>query len=60
VRLADSLARARPDFAPGAAWKARDRLLGLLTHRQGEEVIDLLATVYHLMQDRQAAEGCGL
>lgn len=51
----DSLARARADLAAGRAWKARDRLVGTLTHRQDAEVLDLLATVHHTMRDLPAA-----
>jgi hypothetical protein len=51
----DSLARARADLEDGRPWKARDRLTGLLTHRQDLEVLDLLATVHHEMQDLPAA-----
>jgi len=51
----DSLARARADLAAGRLWKARDRLTGLLVHRQDLEVLDLLATVHHEMQDLPAA-----
>lgn len=49
------MARARDDLKVGLAWKARDRLTGLLTHRQDFEVLDLLATVHHEMQDLPAA-----
>jgi len=51
----DSLARARADLAAGRLWKARDRLTGLLAHRQDFEVLDLLAAVHHEMQDLPAA-----
>jgi hypothetical protein len=51
----DSLARARADLAAGRAWKARDRLTGLLAHRHDLEVLDLLASVHHEMQDLPAA-----
>ena len=53
--MGDSLARARADLTAGRPWKARDRLNGLLTHRQDTEVIDLLATVLHTMGDLPAA-----
>jgi hypothetical protein len=55
LRVNDSLARARADLEDGRPWKARDRLTGLLTHRQDLEVLDLLATVHHEMQDLPAA-----
>jgi len=47
------------DLAADRLWKARDRLTGLLAHRQDFEVLDLLATVHHEMQDlrRQAHSG---
>jgi len=51
----DSIARARADLAAGRLWKARDRLAGLLAHRQDFEVLDLLAVVHHEMQDLPAA-----
>jgi hypothetical protein len=53
--VTDQLARARSDLASGRLWKARDRLHGILIHRQDVEVLDLLATVYHAMQDLPAA-----
>jgi hypothetical protein len=34
---------------------ARDRLRGLLAHRQDDELLDLLATVHHQMLDLPAA-----
>jgi hypothetical protein len=49
------MSRAEADLAAGRAWKARDRLTGLLTHRQDEAVLDLLATVHHQMHDLPAA-----
>ena len=49
------MSRARADLAAGRAWKARDRLTGLLIHRQDEEVLDLLATVHQQMQNLPAA-----
>jgi hypothetical protein len=55
LRVDDSLARPRADLAAGRAWKARDRLIGTLTHRQDAELLDLLATVHHTMQDLPAA-----
>jgi hypothetical protein len=51
----DSIARARADLAAGRKWKARDRLTGLIAHRQDLEMLDLLATVHHEMQDLPAA-----
>jgi hypothetical protein len=51
----DSIARARTDLDAGRQWKARDRLTGLLVHRQDLEVLDLLATVHYEMQDLPAA-----
>ena len=53
--MSDSIARARADLDAGRQWKARDRLTGLLAHRQDLEVLDLLATVHHEMQDLPAA-----
>ncbi|RKT78191.1 hypothetical protein DFJ68_1631 [Terracoccus luteus] len=53
--MTDQLARARHDLASGRAWKARDRLHGLLCVRQDDEVLDLLATVLHGMGDLPAA-----
>ncbi|MET0999596.1 MAG: DUF6584 family protein [Marmoricola sp.] len=50
-----SIARARADLAAGRAWQARDRLNGLLAHRQDAEVLDLLATVHYEMHDLPAA-----
>jgi len=50
-----SIARARADLAGGRAWKARDRLNGLLADRQDFEVLDLLATVHYEMHDLPAA-----
>ena len=49
------MGRARADLAAGRAWKARDRLTGLLIHRQDEEVLDLLATVHQQMNNLPAA-----
>jgi hypothetical protein len=51
----DAMARARADLGAGRQWKARDRLTGLLAHRQDLEVLDLLATVHREMQDLPAA-----
>lgn len=51
----DSIARACADLEAGRQWKARDRLTGLLAHRQDVEVLDLLATVHHEMHDLPAA-----
>jgi hypothetical protein len=53
--VTDQLARARSDLASGRAWKARDRLNGILIYRQDVEVLDLLAMVYHSMHDLPAA-----
>lgn len=53
--MTNSLARARADLASGRAWKARDRLTGLLVHRQDDEVLDLLATVHHEMRNLPSA-----
>jgi hypothetical protein len=50
-----SLMRARADIGAGRLWKARDRLTGLLVHRHDDEVLDLLATVHHDMQNLPAA-----
>ena len=55
LRVNDSIARARADLDAGRHWKARDRLTGLLVHRQDIEVLDLLATVHYEMQDLPAA-----
>ncbi|MER7070446.1 DUF6584 family protein [Terrabacter sp. NPDC000476] len=54
-RVTDQLSRARGDLARGRAWKARDRLHGLLRDRQDVEVLDLLATVHQAMSDLPAA-----
>lgn len=51
----DGLTRAHVDLAAGRAWKARDRLQGLLRHCVDFEVLDLLATVYYDMGDLPAA-----
>jgi hypothetical protein len=53
--VSDGLARARADLAAGRPWKARNRLNGVLAHRQDEDVLDLLATVHYQMQDLPAA-----
>lgn len=53
--VSDGLARARLDLAAGRPWRARNRLNGVLAHRQDLEVLDLLATVHHEMQDLPAA-----
>lgn len=53
--VTDALARARADLENGRAWKARDRLTGLLAHRQDPDVLELLATVHQEMQDLPAA-----
>lgn len=47
--MTDALTRARADLEAGRAWKARDRLSGLLTDRQDDEVLDLLAQVHREM-----------
>lgn len=47
--MTDALTRARADLESGRAWKARDRLSGLLTDRQDDEVLDLLAQVHREM-----------
>lgn len=47
--MTDALTRARADLEAGRAWKARDRLSGLLVARQDDEVLDLLAHVHHSM-----------
>ncbi|MFC0003214.1 hypothetical protein [Micromonospora siamensis] len=53
--MSDAVARARADLAAGRPWKARNRLTGVLVHRQDREVLDLLATVHHEMRDLPAA-----
>lgn len=53
--MGNALDRARADLEAGRAWKARDRLVGLLVHRHDSEVIDLLASVYFRMEDYPAA-----
>lgn len=53
--VTDQLARARADLAAGRAWKARDRLDGLLSRRQDAEILDLLATVHQRMLNLPAA-----
>ena len=53
--MGEGLARARADLEAGRPWKARDRLAGLLTHRQDAEVLDLLATTHYEMRDLPAA-----
>jgi hypothetical protein len=55
LQVTASLARARADLEAGRAWKARDRLHGLLVDRQDVEVLDLLATVHYEMRDLPAA-----
>lgn len=49
--MTDALARARADLSAGRAWVARDRLVGLLDHRQDDEVLTLLVEVYRTMGD---------
>ena len=53
--MSDGLARASADLAAGRPWSARNRLNGVLAHRQDTEVLDLLATVHYEMQDLPAA-----
>ena len=53
--MSDGLARATADLAAGRPWSARNRLNGVLAHRQDTEVLDLLATVHYEMQDLPAA-----
>lgn len=53
--VTDQLSRARADLASGRAWKARDRLHGVLCDRQDDEILDLLATVHQAMLDLPAA-----
>jgi hypothetical protein len=50
-----SIALARADLDEGRAWKARDRLDGLLTTRQDDEVLDLMGEVRFAMGDLPAA-----
>ncbi|KRB77307.1 hypothetical protein ASE01_11265 [Nocardioides sp. Root190] len=49
--MTDALLRARADLEAGRLWQARDRLTGLLTHRQDDEVLSLLADVHLRMGD---------
>jgi len=51
----DALERARRDMTAGRAWKARDRLTGLLVHRPDAAVADELAGIHHAMGDLPAA-----
>ena len=44
--MTDAVTRALADLEAGRAWKARDRLTGLLTVRQDDELLDLLASVH--------------
>lgn len=53
--MSEALDRARADLAAGRVWRARDRLNGLLTHRQDDEVLELLAHVHVEMGDLPAA-----
>lgn len=53
--MTNALVRARADLEAGRAWKARDRLAGLLVDRQDDEVLDLLATVHLRMSDLPSA-----
>lgn len=53
--MTDALARARADLAAGQAWKARDRLTGVMSTRTDDEVLDLLGEVYFQMGDLPAA-----
>lgn len=54
-RVSEALSRARRDLEAGRAWKARDRLIGLLAHRQDHEVLDLLAEAHFTAGDLPAA-----
>ncbi|WP_123390352.1 DUF6584 family protein [Nocardioides aurantiacus] len=54
--MSDALDRARADLVDGRAWKARDRLTGLLT-RIDDEVLNLLAQANCEMGDLSAAGG---
>ncbi len=49
--MTSALERARADLAAGRAWLARDRLTGLLDHRQDDEVLALLVEVHLAMGD---------
>jgi hypothetical protein len=51
----DGLARARADLAAGRPWIARNRLNGVIAHRQDVEALDLMATVHYEMGDLPAA-----
>jgi hypothetical protein len=53
----DGLARARADLAAGRPWSARNRLNGVIAHRQDFEALDLMATVHYEMGDLPAAGG---
>ncbi|MFC7505304.1 DUF6584 family protein [Nocardioides sp. CPCC 206347] len=53
--MTNALVRARADLEAGRAWKARDRLTGLLVNRQDDEVLDLLASVHNEMGNLPAA-----
>lgn len=49
------MSRALDDLAAGRAWKARDRLQGVLAHRQDDEVLELLAQVHHELGELPSA-----
>lgn len=53
--MSDALDRARADLAAGNAWRSRDRLSGVLTHRHDDEVLELLARVHLEMGDLPSA-----
>lgn len=53
--MTDAFERARADLAAGRAWKARDRLAGIMATRTDDEVLDLLGEVYFAMHDLPAA-----
>lgn len=53
----DVLEAARRDVANGRAWKAMDRLNGLLTVRVDDEVLDAMARVAFDMGDHPCAGG---
>lgn len=53
--VTDALDRARADLADGRAWKARDRLTGMLATRRDDDLVDLLAQAHYEMGDLPAA-----
>lgn len=53
--MSTGVERARADLAAGRAWKARDRLQGVVADCVDADVLDLLATVYSQMGDLPAA-----